>query len=56
MTPSPLASVDAFRDMVGRYRAVGVEDFLLDLPPMADLSVLERIATDAIPTLRGTPT
>jgi len=55
MTPSPLASVDAFHEVVGRYREAGVEEFLLDLPPSDDFSVLERIATDAIPALRGTP-
>jgi F420-dependent oxidoreductase-like protein len=52
MTPSPLTSVEAFQDVVGRYREAGVEEFLLDLPPSVDLGVLERIATDAIPALR----
>jgi F420-dependent oxidoreductase-like protein len=53
MTPSPLASVDAFHEVVGQYREAGVEEFLLDLPPSADLNVVERIATDAIPALRA---
>jgi hypothetical protein len=53
MTPSPLVSVDAFRDVVGRYQEAGVEEFMLDLPPSADLGVLEQIATDAIPALRN---
>lgn len=53
MTPSPLVSVDAFHEVVGRYREAGVEEFLLDLPPSADLRVVERIATEAIPALRG---
>jgi F420-dependent oxidoreductase-like protein len=52
MTPSPLASVAAFQDMVGRYREAGVEDFMLDLAPSAPLPILERIATEAIPALR----
>jgi F420-dependent oxidoreductase-like protein len=55
MKPSPLASVEAIEAMFGRYREGGVEEFLLDLPPSADLNVLERIATDAIPALRRTP-
>jgi F420-dependent oxidoreductase-like protein len=55
MTPSPLAGVQAFQDMVGRYREAGVEEFLLDLAPSADLGVLERIATEAIPALRAAP-
>jgi F420-dependent oxidoreductase-like protein len=54
MRPSPLASVGAFQDIVGQYLEAGVEEFLLDLPPSADFGVLERIATDAIPALRGT--
>jgi F420-dependent oxidoreductase-like protein len=54
MTPSPLTSVEAFRDVVGRYQEAGMDEFLLDLPPSADLHVLERIATDAIPALRRT--
>jgi F420-dependent oxidoreductase-like protein len=54
MTPSPLASVEAFRDVVGHYQEAGMDEFLLDLPPSADLNVLERIATDAIPALRRT--
>lgn len=37
--------------MVGRYREAGTQEFLLDLPPFADLDVLERIATDIIPAL-----
>jgi len=53
MKPSPWDSVEAFQDVVGRYREAGVEEFLLDRPPYGDFSVLERIATDAIPSLRG---
>jgi alkanesulfonate monooxygenase SsuD/methylene tetrahydromethanopterin reductase-like flavin-dependent oxidoreductase (luciferase family) len=52
MTPSPLASVEAFREVVGRYREAGVQEFLLDLPPSVDLRIVERIATEAIPALR----
>jgi F420-dependent oxidoreductase-like protein len=53
MTPSPLASVEAFHDVIGRYREAGVEEFLLDRAPSDDFSVLERIAIEAIPAVRG---
>jgi F420-dependent oxidoreductase-like protein len=53
MTPSPLASVEAFHEVIGRYREAGVEEFLLDRAPSDDFSVLERIAVDAIPAARG---
>jgi hypothetical protein len=53
MQPRPWGSVEAFHDMVGRYREAGIEEFVLDLTNMAQFSVLERIATDAIPALRG---
>jgi F420-dependent oxidoreductase-like protein len=55
MKPSPWASVDAFQDMVGRYREAGIEEFVLDLTNVNQFSVLERIAIDVIPALRGNP-
>jgi F420-dependent oxidoreductase-like protein len=53
MKPSPWASVEAFHDAVGRYREAGVEEFILDQTGAQDFNVLERIATDALPALRG---
>jgi len=48
----PWSSVGAFEEMVGRYRAAGVNEFLIDAPGTGQLSVLERVATDVIPRLR----
>ncbi|NHC16625.1 LLM class flavin-dependent oxidoreductase, partial [Motilibacter deserti] len=50
----PLASVEAFRDMAGRYAALGITDLIVhwprpDEPYAADPAVLERIATEALP-------
>lgn len=50
--PDPWSSAQAFQDVVGRYAAVGVNEFVVDQPAPAQLSVLERIAQDVIPGLR----
>jgi alkanesulfonate monooxygenase SsuD/methylene tetrahydromethanopterin reductase-like flavin-dependent oxidoreductase (luciferase family) len=52
--PDPWASVAAFEDVVGRYAAVGVNEFLIDHPRPEQLPVLERVATDVLPRLRRT--
>jgi F420-dependent oxidoreductase-like protein len=52
MPADPWASVDAFEDMVGLYRQVGVDEFLIDQPRPEQQAVLERVATDLIPRLR----
>jgi F420-dependent oxidoreductase-like protein len=52
MQPGPWSSVEAFHDVVGRYSEVGVQEFVLDRTNASDFTVLERIATDAIPALR----
>jgi F420-dependent oxidoreductase-like protein len=53
MMPSdPWASVEAFRDMVGRYAAAGVNEFLIDQPRPEQESVLERVAAEVLPSLR----
>jgi F420-dependent oxidoreductase-like protein len=54
MKPSPSASMEAFHDVVGRYREAGIDEFVLDLTNVAQFSVVERIATEAIPSLRAT--
>jgi len=49
----PWASTDAFIDVVGRYRAVGVTELLIDGPGTPDgLKVMERVAADVLPKLR----
>ena len=50
--PDPWESVDAFEDVVGRYREAGVDEFVIDQPRPEQLPLLERIATDVIPRLR----
>ena len=53
MMPSdPWDSVDAFRDMVGRYAESGVNEFLIDQPRDEQQAVLERVATEVVPSLR----
>jgi alkanesulfonate monooxygenase SsuD/methylene tetrahydromethanopterin reductase-like flavin-dependent oxidoreductase (luciferase family) len=50
--PDPWESVDAFEDVVGRYREVGIDEFLLDQPRPDQQAVLERVATGVLPRLR----
>jgi alkanesulfonate monooxygenase SsuD/methylene tetrahydromethanopterin reductase-like flavin-dependent oxidoreductase (luciferase family) len=50
------ASVDAFTDFVGRYREIGVSEFIFRYPP-GDRDrppAFERIVTEAMPALRMT--
>jgi F420-dependent oxidoreductase-like protein len=54
MPNDPWASVDAFHEVVGRYREAGIHEFIIDQPPEERFSVLERVAAEAIPTLRAT--
>ncbi|MDG4829597.1 LLM class flavin-dependent oxidoreductase [Solwaraspora sp. WMMD1047] len=42
-------------DVLGRYRALGVTDFLLALRPPLDLETLEVFATEVVPALRAQP-
>lgn len=48
----PWESPDAFLDVVERYRAVGIQEFLMEAPHEEQFAVLERIAADVLPTLR----
>ena len=50
--PNPWQSVDAFEDMVGRYREVSVNEFVIDHPPTEQYAVLEKVAADVIPRIR----
>lgn len=52
MAVDPWASTDAFLDMVGRYREVGVSEFIIDAPGPNQFSILEKVATDVLPRLR----
>ncbi len=49
----PWASPDAFADVVGRYREVGITEFLMEAPHEEQFPVMERVATDLIPKLRA---
>ena len=51
--PDPWESTGAFEDVIGRYREAGMNEFLIDQPRAGQFDVLERIATDVIPPLRG---
>jgi alkanesulfonate monooxygenase SsuD/methylene tetrahydromethanopterin reductase-like flavin-dependent oxidoreductase (luciferase family) len=53
MPSDPWESVDAFEDMVGRYRDAGVNEFIIDQPKSEQLPMLERIASDVVPRLRA---
>ena len=50
--PNPWQSADAFEDMIGRYREVGVNEFIIDQPQPEQFAVLEAVAADVIPRIR----
>lgn len=52
MPYDPWESTEAFQEVIGRYREVGINEFIIDQPPDEKLGVLERVATDVIPKLR----
>ncbi|HZO24753.1 MAG TPA: LLM class flavin-dependent oxidoreductase [Chloroflexota bacterium] len=54
-TEDPWVSVDAFTDFVGRYREIGVDEFIFSYRPgrPPPLATFERIATELIPSLRA---
>lgn len=49
----PWASVGAFEEVIGRYREVGVDEFIIDQPPVEQFPIVERVAADVLPKLRG---
>jgi alkanesulfonate monooxygenase SsuD/methylene tetrahydromethanopterin reductase-like flavin-dependent oxidoreductase (luciferase family) len=54
---TPWESADYFVDMVGRYRAIGIDEFVLYLPESwrtkpEEWDVLENVATTQMPALR----
>jgi alkanesulfonate monooxygenase SsuD/methylene tetrahydromethanopterin reductase-like flavin-dependent oxidoreductase (luciferase family) len=50
--PDPWQSTAAFEDVVGRYLAVGIEEFVIDQPRPEQFGVLEQVVTDVLPALR----
>ena len=48
----PLASVEFFRDLVGRYREAGVSEVICQWQQDLPLDRIERIAAE-VPALRG---
>jgi alkanesulfonate monooxygenase SsuD/methylene tetrahydromethanopterin reductase-like flavin-dependent oxidoreductase (luciferase family) len=60
VTPDPIwDSVEAFRDFVGRYREVGIDEFIFYFPPdelypseRIAPGIVERIAQEILPELR----
>jgi len=53
MPADPWQSIDAFHEVVGRYREAGINEFILDAPAPQQFDTMERIAAEAIPVLRG---
>ena len=51
----PWTSVDAFQEQIGAYRDAGINEFIIDQPGDDQMSVLERVAVEVIPNLRGEP-
>ncbi len=50
--PDPWQSTAAFEDVVGRYLAVGIDEFVIDQPRREQFGVLEQVVTDVLPALR----
>jgi alkanesulfonate monooxygenase SsuD/methylene tetrahydromethanopterin reductase-like flavin-dependent oxidoreductase (luciferase family) len=48
----PWDSVDAFEDFVGRFSAVGVQEFIFQPPPAEKLAIVEQVAHDVLPRLK----
>jgi alkanesulfonate monooxygenase SsuD/methylene tetrahydromethanopterin reductase-like flavin-dependent oxidoreductase (luciferase family) len=48
----PWSSLDAFADVVGRYRVAGMSEFLMEAPHEAQFPMMERIALELLPLLR----
>ena len=52
MGVDPWSSVDAFAEVVGRYREAGMSEFLMEAPHEEQFPMMERIALDLLPALR----
>lgn len=53
--PSPFESVSAFEEVVGTYRAAGIDEFIFEEPARKQLQVLEQVVAHVLPRLRATP-
>ena len=53
MPHDPWDSPDAFREIVGRYREAGVNEFIIDAPKSEQFGTMEHIAADVLPALRA---
>jgi F420-dependent oxidoreductase-like protein len=51
--PDPWQSTAAFEDVVGRYVAVGIDEFVIDQPRPDQFDVLDQVVSDALPRLRA---
>lgn len=52
MPADPWESVEAFHEVVGRYREAGIHEFIIDAPEPTSFPMMEKIAADAIPALK----
>jgi len=52
LKPNPWSSKDAFEEVLGSYREVGIDEFIVDPAPVEQLDVMERVAGDLLPKLR----
>jgi hypothetical protein len=50
---TPWVSTDAYREFVGRYREIGFSESIVREPAAEESGVLERVASDVLPDLRG---
>ena len=49
----PWESVEAFEQCVGEYREAGINEFIIDQPDPSRFDVVERVASDVLPSLRA---
>ncbi len=49
----PWDSPEAFLDIIGQYREVGIEEFIMDGPREDQFQVMERVAVEVLPALRA---
>ncbi len=49
----PFQSVAAFEDFVGRYREIGISEFVFYWPGKSERDQFEQIAREIIPGLQG---
>ena len=52
-TEQPWASTDAFQDFVGRYRQVGISEFIFHWPRDSVTATIEHVAATTLPALRS---